>query len=98
MTFTLKVREEAEVDLLQACEWYDSQQARLGDRLLDQVETLFDRITAHPEQWAEEFRGIRRARIPGFPYIVYFLVEDAVVEVIAVTHGRRHPRAWQSRL
>jgi toxin ParE1/3/4 len=98
MTFTLKVREEAEEDLLQACEWYDSRKAGLGDRLLDQVEILFERIRVHPEQWPEEFHGIRRARIPGFPYITYFLVENPIVEVIAVTHGRRHPRSWQSRL
>lgn len=98
MNFTLKVRAEAEEDLLQVCEWYDCRQARLGDRFLDAAAAVLDRICSTPEQWAEEFRGIRRARIPRFPYIIYFLVEDRIVEVIAVSHGRRHPRAWQSRL
>jgi plasmid stabilization system protein ParE len=98
MSFTLRVRDEAEEDLLQGCEWYAIRRSGMGDRLLDAIDLLLQRIAAHPEQWAEGFRGIRRAIIPRFPYVIYFLVEGSLVEVIAISHGKLHPRTWQSRL
>lgn len=62
MTFTLRVRVEAEEDLLQACEWYASRKTGLGERLLDATDVLLQRIVAHPTQWAEGYRGVRRAK------------------------------------
>lgn len=98
MSFTLRVRDEAEEDLLQACEWYAARKSGLGERLLDAADLLLARISQHPEQWAEGYRGVRRAKIPRYPYVVYFLVEDTIVEVIAIGHGKQHPRTFQSRL
>lgn len=98
MKFTLQVRAEAEEDLLQACAWYASRKLGLGNRLLDATDQLLERIVAHPEQWAAGYRAVRRAKVPRFPYVVYFLIENSIVEVIAICHGKQHPRSWQSRL
>jgi len=40
---------------------------------------------------------IRRAQLGRFPYLVYYVVLPEAVSVIAVMHGRREPRRWQSR-
>jgi hypothetical protein len=35
--------------------------------------------------------------VKRFPYGVYFIVESETLIVIAVTHGKRHPRRWRDR-
>jgi plasmid stabilization system protein ParE len=32
-----------------------------------------------------------------FPFGIYFRVEQAQIVVVAIIHGSRHPRRWQSR-
>jgi plasmid stabilization system protein ParE len=32
-----------------------------------------------------------------FPYAIYFHAMPDEIVVLAVIHGRRHPRRWQSR-
>jgi plasmid stabilization system protein ParE len=32
-----------------------------------------------------------------FPFGIYFRVEQSQIIVVAVIHGSRHPRRWQSR-
>jgi len=35
--------------------------------------------------------------LPRFPYIVFYVVDDEEVEVVAVAHGRRRPGYWLPR-
>jgi hypothetical protein len=41
---------------------------------------------------------VRQALVRRFPYVVCFLIEAERISVIAVIHGRRNPRVWQSRI
>jgi plasmid stabilization system protein ParE len=40
---------------------------------------------------------MRRALVRRFPYAIYFRAAPDEIVVLAVIHGRRHPRHWQSR-
>jgi plasmid stabilization system protein ParE len=40
---------------------------------------------------------VRRALVGRFPYAIYFRATPNEIVVLAVIHGRRHPRRWQSR-
>jgi plasmid stabilization system protein ParE len=50
-----------------------------------------------PLLFAESYRGIRRVPVRRFPYVVYYRVEGDDTVVLAVLHGRRHPREWKKR-
>jgi hypothetical protein len=43
-------------------------------------------------------KGVRRTKLPGFPYLTYYRVLSDRVEVIAVLHGSRDPSVWQGRI
>jgi plasmid stabilization system protein ParE len=88
---------EAEADLIEAREWYDQCRRGLGDEFLDAVSETVEHIAEQPFSFACVHRETRRAVLSRFPYGVYFrLLPDHIV-LIAVMHGRRHPRQWQTR-
>ena len=98
MSFPFTIRPDAERDLAEARDWYEAHRDGLGKEFLLAVEDVFGRIRESPESYAVVYRGVRWARLRRFPYLVYYRVRDGGVEVLAVLHGSRHPRAWRSRL
>jgi plasmid stabilization system protein ParE len=43
------------------------------------------------------YKQVRRALLRRFPYVVYYLVERDLLEVLACVHGKQHPRTWRRR-
>jgi plasmid stabilization system protein ParE len=97
MSLTLIIRPEAEADLAEARDWYESQRKGLADEFKLCVEGALERIHRMPELQAEVYKGIRRSLLRRFPYAVLYRVEETRVVVIAVMHTRRDPERWQSR-
>lgn len=90
-------RPEAEADLLDARAWYDRRRDGLGQDFVLAVATTLLGITDNPLAFPEVRHEIRRAIIARFPYGVYFSVTPGELVVLAITHGRRHPRVWRGR-
>jgi plasmid stabilization system protein ParE len=93
LVFELEV--EAEVD--EAYRWYERKRRGLGEDFLAAVQLTLDRVQMNPELPAIIYRGVRRALVRRFPYAVYYRVEPERIAVIAIHHGKRNPRHWQSR-
>lgn len=97
MSHALVIRPEAEQDMAEARNWYEARREGLGTEFLAAVDDVFERIRETPELYAAGYKAVRRARLGRFPYVVYFRIIGASVEVIAVLHGSRHARNWRSR-
>jgi plasmid stabilization system protein ParE len=97
MNCRLILRPDAELDISETRDWYESHRAGLGKEFLLAVDQALARIRAWPESCAAEYKKVRRAGVRRFPYVVYYRFSNGVVEVLAVMHGHRHPRAWRSR-
>lgn len=97
MTPRLFVRRAARADLAEAFRWYESRSAGLGHEFLRVVRVAFAAIERSPEQCPIAIDDIRKATLRRFPYVIYYVVLDRGISVIAVMHGRRHPRRWESR-
>jgi plasmid stabilization system protein ParE len=80
-----------------AVDWYEDRRAGLGDRFSRHVLKLLDQIAANPQQYAEVENGMREARVPRFPYCVYFRLKTDTIQVVSVFHTSRDPEAWKSR-
>jgi plasmid stabilization system protein ParE len=93
----LFVRGAARRDLAEAFRWYEARSTGLGHEFLRAVRVVFAAIQREPERHPVVAEDIRKARVARFPYVVYYVVLDTRISVIAVMHGRRHPRRWQSR-
>ena len=98
MTFVVKKLPIAEQDTFEAAVWYDERELGLGDDFLDEVDAAVQRLTRDALIHRVRFADVRRAPIRRFKfYGIYYLVCEQEVWVIAIEHGRRHPRHLQQR-
>ena len=97
MTPRLFVRRAARADIAEAFRWYEARSTGLGHEFLRAVRVAFAAVERAPEQFPVAVDDIRKVGLRRFPYIVYYVVLRRGISVIAVMHGRRHPRRWQSR-
>jgi len=97
MTYTVRLREEAEVDLEEAASWYESQRSGLGHDFLDAVLQTLGSIEQSPLSYPVIYRSTHRAVLPRFPFAVFYFVQESEISVISVMHGSRHPARWQHR-
>ena len=97
MTLPLVVRPEAEADIVFSRDWYNRRRDGLGQDFVNSISELLTRIQATPDIFATSFRNCRRAKPRRFPHVVYFRLLDDRIEVLAVLHASRDPRAWQRR-
>jgi plasmid stabilization system protein ParE len=95
--YHLVVRRLAEHDLEEAEDWYDEQQPGLGTEFRSAISDLFERVTDHPNIYPRVHGEVHRAVLRRFPYLVYFLIEESHVVILAVLHGRRDPRVHRGR-
>jgi len=95
MRYRLDTR--AEEELAEAAFWYREKGFHLSDRFLDAVETALERIAERPRLYAEVYEEIRRAPVAGFPYSVFYIPRTGLIQVLAVIHDSRDPKAWQER-
>lgn len=98
MAVSLRVQPDAENDLREAFDWYESREAGLGRDFVEQVDRTLCIIRQMPESYATVFRSIRVAKLKRFPYIVCYKFDGRCIEVHAVFHAHRKPSSWQDRI
>ena len=96
----MKVRftTSANRELVEAVDYYESQQPGLGGRFLDEVDAAVDRIRQHPDTWAKVSDRVRRCLVHRFPFAVLYQHLESEVHVLAVADMRRDPRRWERLL
>jgi len=97
VTPRLVLRPQAEAELLDARDWYADQRPGLGGAFATEVDRTLARIVQAPLTHPRVQGETRRALVRRFPYAIYFHAMPDEIVVLAVIHGRRHPRRWQSR-
>ena len=97
MTRQFVLRSRAEHDIRSAFDWYESQRAGLGAEFLAALRERLEAVRAYPESSPVLYRGIRRAVVSRFPYLVFYVVRPERVAVLAVLHHARNPAAWPRR-
>lgn len=87
----------ARAELIEAQDWYESQQPGLGARFRKEVGATVQRMADQPTQFAAVFQDIRRAHVRHFPYGLFYRTEADALVVIACFHSSRDPKRWQRR-
>ncbi len=98
MSKTLTIRPEAEEDLTQAFEWYESQRKGLGHDFLLCVEAGLARVSRNPGIYGKVYKDIRRVLIDRFPFGIFYIDNENNIIVLAVLHARRNPNTWRDRV
>ena len=97
MTYTLRLRPEAEAEIEEAFRWYQERRSGLGSDFLLCLEETLEKIEHAPFVYPVVYRSIHRALIRRFPYGIFYVVEENRVTVLAVFHSNRDPGIWKDR-
>ena len=100
MSFRVVHDSEATFEFQEAVAWYEAQTEGLGVRFILEVDAVIAAISCQPLRFSKAGRKGRKARVHGWPYSIYFVVNEASAEikVIAVWHGARNPAELRRRL
>lgn len=98
MSFVVKKLPPAEQDALDAAIWYEERQPGLGGEFLDEVDRAARALSDSALHNRVRFADVRRAAVHRFRfYGIYYTVRENEVWILAIFHGRRHPRVLQER-
>jgi len=98
MSLPLVFHPAVQDEIEDAHQWYEQQQAGLGEDFLAALDEALNRMQQMPEVHQVIYRDVRRALPRRFPYGIYYRIHADRLEVIAVQHSRRDPAHWQSRV
>jgi plasmid stabilization system protein ParE len=100
MEYELVLATDATQDIDEAIEWYEAQKEGLGIKFALSFKESVRFLENNPQMYAKIFEEIRRVLVRGFPYSVYYLIEESKQEVLifAVIHNSRNPKTWQGRV
>jgi plasmid stabilization system protein ParE len=97
LTLPVRIRPQADADLLEARTWYETQEAGRGTVFFEAVSAIVQRIADMPLAFPLADGQTRRAVLRRFPYSVYFQVRADHILIVAIMHNSRDPRRWQAR-
>ena len=93
----VELRDEARDDLVTGAVFYGEQSVGLDEYFLkclrEDVKKLETTGGVH-----EQYRGFHRALSDRFPYAIYYVGSEDVVDVVAILDCRREPAALKTRL
>lgn len=94
MAFQLKTHSDAREEHISSTQWYELQQAGLGERYANAVGERIKQILLNPEQFSFIKGNYRHVKIEEFPYdIVYeFFPRRKIIHIAAIFHTSRNPR------
>jgi plasmid stabilization system protein ParE len=93
----LVLRPEAQEEITEAAEWYNTRGRGLAAEFLRALDACIASVLRHPFQYPVVHGEKRRALLHRFPYAVIYTVAEDEVVVLACMHGRRNPKRWQNR-
>lgn len=93
----VELRDEAREDLLNGAVFYGEQSVGLDEYFLkclrEDVKKLESSGGAH-----EKYLGFHRKLSDRFPYAIYYLISEEIVDVVAILDCRQDPAALNKRL
>ncbi len=83
-------------DLRAAAAWYEIRTTGLGQSFKAEFFAVTERVAAWPLSQPLRFDSVRTAKLEHFPYLVFFVVEQEQVWVLAVQYAGRDPAILRS--
>ncbi|WP_390889031.1 type II toxin-antitoxin system RelE/ParE family toxin [Rhodopirellula halodulae] len=81
-------------DVLNAAEWYDNRQTKLGTDFVSRVRIAVDSLIADPERRTSIDYGVRYWPVERFPCVVFYDLTDSEILVLGVMHTSQESRKW----
>ena len=91
MKFELVIKEEAQLEIIEAFLYYEDQKVGLGEFFLDHLDSYFNWIKHYPFHFSVKRKPFREAVVKRFPYIIIFEVLENEVIVYSVFNTWQDP-------
>jgi toxin ParE1/3/4 len=88
----------AEMELVEAAQFYDERQSGVGKLFLDAVREAGERIRRNPDWWPVLEAPVRGCRVVPFPYRLLYREFSDRIQIVAVVHFSQRPGSWRDRL
>lgn len=98
MSYKLIIQPEAEYDIQDAFEWYESKNPGLGSEFVRAVDACLSGIGRNPLGYQIIHKQVRRVLIRRFPYVILYFFEQDTIFIIACFHTKRDPKQWLDRI
>jgi plasmid stabilization system protein ParE len=89
MPFKLIIKPEAEQELQEALEWYDSKKDNLGAELLIEISRVLETIQENPNSFQKRYKSFRISFTKKFQYGVHYTLENNTIFDHAILHTRQ---------
>lgn len=89
---------DAQLEYLEASEWYEWHEAGLGSRFLEELTQAEQFVSRQPSLGTPHRFDTRKRRMHFFPYNLIYTEELETIWMVAVAHCSRKPDYWVKRL
>ena len=89
--------EPARLELDDAVNYYNCEEAGLGEAFLSEFLKTLDRIGKFPDAWQPLSQRTRRCQMRRFPFGVIYQKRAEELLIVAVAHLHRSPEYWKDR-
>jgi plasmid stabilization system protein ParE len=89
---------EADDDIAEAYNWYESREPGLGEEFLRCLEARILTIQRQPEIYRVAVDEFRRAFMRRFPYEIFYEPTNDAIVIYSVFHYSQDPQKWRKRL
>lgn len=80
MPYTIEIKEEASLEIVEAYCFYEEKRIGLGEEFLEHLNMYFERILIHPTRYPQKRRPYREAFLKRFPFlIIYEIINESIV-------------------
>ncbi len=94
----LLINHFAQKDIEKAKEYYNDKRSGLGNEFWQETKAKLKQIEENPNQFQIITDETRRANLKRFPFGVFYISKDFIVNVFGVIHFSRSPELWQKRV
>jgi len=90
--------EEADDELAEAYDWYETREPGLGEDFIRCVDACVEGLRRHPMMYPVAFGSVHRALIRRFPFELFYEPLPDALKIHAVFHCSRNPKLLRKRL
>jgi len=92
VAYKLSIRKEAEADIAEAYQYYESCRENLGADFMLCIDESLSRILRSPKQFRTVLEKVRRALVKKFLYGIYYTVNENEIIVLGANTICRLPQ------
>ncbi len=91
MAYRIDIRPLANIEILEAYDWYELQREGLSTEFLDELDIFYLTLERNPDTYSYYQKPVRQGTLKRFPYTVVYETFDEVIVIYSVFMYRQHP-------